>query len=180
MKQVVNEEKRESHLCVDCAAEEAAETGMSWPGPSFHQLLGGLLGSEGAWKGFAGGDDERGRCPNCGLTFADFRRLGHFGCSQCYETFAEPLDPMLRRIQGGTTHSGKIPVKAAGALRMRRQRERLEQKLQDLIVREEYEQAAVVRDKLRALEQEPLNGRVEGVAEGKPDDGDDERDDGRR
>lgn len=87
---------------------------------------------------------------------------------------------MLRRIQGGTTHSGKIPVKAAGALRMRRQRERLEQKLQDLIVREEYEQAAVVRDKLRALEQESLNGRVESVAEGKPDDGDDERDDGRR
>src|SRR5690625_2048545 len=139
MKQVINDESRELHLCVECAAAEASEKGMSWSGPSFHQLLGGLLGSEGTPGGVA--RDGGARCPNCGLSFADFRRLGHFGCSQCYETFAEPLDPVLRRIQGGTTHTGKIPAKAAGALKTRRRRERLEIQLKELIEREEYEQA---------------------------------------
>ncbi len=148
----MNGETREWNLCVDCAAAEASESGLAWPGPSFHQLLGGLLGSEAlgrASKGARGGDV---RCPNCGLSFADFRRLGHFGCSQCYETFAEPLEPGLRRIQGGTTHAGKIPSRAAGALKRRREREKLEMQLKEYIEREEYEKAAVVRDKLRALQ----------------------------
>lgn len=160
MTQVIDGHKREMRLCVNCAGQEAAETGMSWPGPSFHQLLGGLLGSESAFGGLAAARGGGGlRCPNCGLTFADFRRLGHLGCSECYPTFAEQLEPVLRRIQGSTTHTGKLPVKAAGALKLRRKRERLEQELKELIEKEAYEQAAVVRDKIRALDAMQRNGR---------------------
>lgn len=161
MKQVINDDKRELHLCVDCAAAEASGTGFSWSGSSFHQLLGGLLGSESPWSGVGPGD-ARTRCPDCGLSFADFRRLGHFGCSQCYDTFSGPLESVLRRIQGGTTHEGKIPVKAAGALKLRRERESLERRLQEFIEQEEYEQAAKVRDQLRALERGSFNGKAEG------------------
>lgn len=161
MKQVINDDKRELHLCVDCAAAEASGSGLSWSGPSFHQLLGGLLGSEGPWGGLGAGSGHV-RCPNCGLSFADFRRLGHFGCSQCYDTFSGPLEPVLRRIQGGTTHAGKVPVKAAGALKLRREKEMLERQLQEFIRQEEYEQAAKVRDKLRALQRGTFNGKAEG------------------
>lgn len=182
MKQVINDDKRESHLCVDCATEEAVETGISWPAPSFHQLLGGLLGSESPWSGYAAGGGGGVRCPNCGLSFADFRRLGHFGCSECYVTFAEPLEPVLRRIQGGTTHTGKIPTKAAGALQLRRQREQLESELQELVAREEYEQAAILRDKLRALEQRGMDRNagkgVRGTNKGNPQVRDDRRQEG--
>lgn len=176
MTQIVDGNKREMRLCTNCAGQGAAETGLSWPGPSFHKLLGGLLGSEGAFGGLAATHGGAGlRCPNCGLTYGDFRRLGHLGCSECYATFAEPLDPMLRRIQGSTVHAGKIPVKAAGALKKRRQRERLEQELQELIEKEAYEQAAVIRDKLRALDTADDNGQPDDRARGQGGSGDDWR-----
>ena len=27
------------------------------------------------------------RCPQCGITYDEFNRVGKFGCGQCYETF---------------------------------------------------------------------------------------------
>ncbi len=150
--QIVNGEKRESHLCEACARREGE--GM-WLEPVFsvHKLLGGLLDVE-AGGGFgAAPARSRVRCPNCGLTFADFKRLGHLGCSQCYETFDQQLEPVLRRIHGGTTHTGKVPARAGSALRRRREVERLRQELQAAVAKEEYERAAELRDRLRSLEQ---------------------------
>ncbi|HEY8417180.1 MAG TPA: UvrB/UvrC motif-containing protein [Limnochordales bacterium] len=151
--QIVNGEKRESHLCEACARKDSD---AAWFEPvfSFNKLLGGLLDPEGATG--LGGPPARARvrCPNCGLTFADFKRLGHLGCSECYETFDQQLEPVLRRIHGNTTHTGKVPAKAGSSLRRRREMERLRQELQAAVAKEEYERAAQLRDRLRALEQQ--------------------------
>ena len=37
-------------------------------------------------------------CPNCQMTYNDFKRTGKIGCSVCYKTFAARLEPFLRRI----------------------------------------------------------------------------------
>lgn len=160
--QVVNDVKRESHLCDDCAGKATEDTGMSWPGISFHQLLGGLLAPD-SMAGMTSASSPTGdRCPNCGLTFADFRRLGHLGCSECHVTFEKPLEPVLRRIHGGTVHAGKIPAKAAGPLKARRELDRLREELTEAIGKEEYERAAELRDRIRVLERQQQNGRHRG------------------
>lgn len=150
--QFINGEKRESHLCEACARQE----GEMWFEPVFsvNKLLGGLLDLEAGAGVGASPVRTRLRCPNCGLTFADFKRLGHLGCSQCWETFDQQLEPVLRRIQGGTHHTGKVPARAGSALRRRREIERLRQELQAAVAKEEYERAAELRDRLRALERE--------------------------
>lgn len=155
--QIVNGEKRESHLCEACARSDT-EAGWLEPVFSFNKFLGGLLDPETASGLGAGTARARVRCPNCGLTFADFKRLGHLGCSECYETFDQQLEPVLRRIHGGTAHTGKVPAKAGTALRRRREMDRLRQELQAAVAKEEYERAAELRDRLRALEAE---GRLE-------------------
>lgn len=160
--QVVNDAKREMHLCEQCAAQVTGDMGLTWSTFSFNKLLGGLLEPEGVSGLAAASPAGAGRCPNCGLTFADFRRLGHLGCSQCHVTFGRQLEPVLRRIHGSATHAGKVPARQAGQLRAQRELERLRQELNEAIVKEEYERAAELRDRIRMLEKQEQPGRSGG------------------
>lgn len=159
---VVNDVKQESHLCDECAGKAAEDAGMAWSGISFHKLLGGLLAPEGVVGPVRSSVMTGVKCPNCGLTFADFRRLGHLGCSECHVAFEQQLEPVLRRIHGSTEHAGKIPAKAAGPLKVRRELDRLRQELNQAIGNEEYERAAELRDRIRLLERQEQNGRHRG------------------
>ncbi len=93
-------------------------------------------------------------CPNCGMTYQDFRETGKVGCSVCYRTFRSQLEPLLRRIHGSSAHSGKIPRRSGGELNLKHEISLLREKLQQSVEQEEYEQAAQYRDKIRALEKE--------------------------
>jgi len=67
------------------------------------------------------------------------------------------MDPMLRRIHGKTFHVGKVPKRTGGQLRIRQEINRLKRELQEAINAEEYERAAVIRDKIKELEQNKHN-----------------------
>lgn len=152
--QVFNDERREVHLCEACAGKAAEDIGLSWSGFSFNKLLGGLLEPESSFAGLSQPPTTpAAECPQCGLTFADFRRRGHLGCGRCYETFAPQLESVLRRIQGSTTHEGKIPKRVAGPIRVRRELAQMRQELQEAVAKEAYEKAAELRDRIRAMEQ---------------------------
>lgn len=160
--QVINDVRRESHLCEKCASHVTGDVSLSWPTISFNKLLGGLLAPE-SMAGFASAAESPGsRCPNCGLTFADFRRLGHLGCSECHKTFGAQLEPVLRRIHGSTVHAGKIPARQAGRLKLRRELEELRQELNEAIGKEDYERAAQLRDRIRLLERHQQQGSYGG------------------
>lgn len=56
-------------------------------------------------------EKQNGRkCPNCGMTLDDYTHSGLVGCAVCYEVFRQELLPVIRRIQGKTTHEGKRPL----------------------------------------------------------------------
>ena len=93
-------------------------------------------------------------CPNCGMGYEDFLHTGKIGCSVCYETFGSQLEPILRRIHGSSTHTGKIPHRSGGALTLKHEIEELKKKLTDAVKQEAYEDAAIYRDKVRALEKQ--------------------------
>jgi len=151
---IVGGEKTESHLCETCAREKGEMIPGTTNGFSIHNLLSGLLNydSASAAPGMAAAPPANNRCEECGLTYAQFSKLGRFGCSSCYNAFGDRLDPLLKRVHGSTVHSGKVPLRSGGILQQKRELDGLKQKLSELIRQEEFEKAADVRDQIRELE----------------------------
>lgn len=150
---VINGEKTEKHLCEECA-QKSGEFNFDFsfePSFSINQLLSGLLGSH---IDTAPGLEPPGtiKCPFCGMTFSEFRRGGLLGCGQCYNAFDAQINPLLKRIHGSSFHTGKVPRRTGGELRLRRQVESLKAQLAEAVRKEEYEKAAILRDKIKELE----------------------------
>jgi protein arginine kinase activator len=82
--------------------------------------------------------------------------MGLMGCANCYDLFKDHLDPLLRRVHGSIAHTGKVPKRTGGRVRVRKEIEELRSKLQEAIKREAYEEAAKLRDEIKEKE-EKLN-----------------------
>jgi len=85
------------------------------------------------------------------------------GCSECSQAFKDSLGLLLKRIHGSTQHLGRVPAKAkakAAALPVQKRSEIdiLRAELQKAIEMEEFEEAARLRDKIRALEAKKKKG----------------------
>lgn len=91
-------------------------------------------------------------CPQCGMSYGEFRKLGLLGCAECAKAFRDALDAPLRSIHGGTQHAGRIPGGAHNGTSIRVNIDRLRRELEKAIDEEEYEQAAKFRDAIRALQ----------------------------
>lgn len=147
---IVNGEKTEFHICESCAREKGEMIPGTPNGFSIHNLLSGLLDFD-PTQGKASNQTAQ-RCEHCGLTYAQFSKLGRFGCSECYHSFADRLDPVFKRVHGNTVHVGKVPKRAGGLIKYKREMERLKKELAVRIDKEEFEQAAKLRDEIKELE----------------------------
>ncbi|UHA71672.1 UvrB/UvrC motif-containing protein [Paenibacillus sp. 481] len=158
---IVNGQKTEFHICESCAREKGEWIPGTTNGFSIHNLLSGLLDFDLAAGGgmMTGGGPpvppkpQSTRCDRCGLTFAQFSKLGRFGCDECYNFFGERLDPLLKRVHGNTVHIGKIPRRGGGVIQRRRELDELKRQLQYSIMNEQFEHAAQLRDRIREIEQ---------------------------
>jgi protein arginine kinase activator len=151
--QVVNGKRMVMNLCSECAHKKGIMSVFLQPSFTISNLLSALLGSQ--VKGMpaleAGGEETR--CPVCGMSYRDFARAGMLGCSRCYKTFEDRLDPLLRRIHGSDKHVGKAPAKVGGSGKLRRELDGFRKELSQAISQEAYEKAAQLRDKIKELEQ---------------------------
>lgn len=148
---IVNGEKAELHICEACAREKGEHIPGNPNGFSIHNLISGLLDFDSQQ---AKSKQPIVKCDTCGMTYAQFGKIGRFGCSQCYRQFAERLDPLLKRVHGNTVHVGKVPKRAGGKVRTKREIERLKKEMRGRIEREDFESAARLRDRIRELENE--------------------------
>ncbi len=155
---MVNGVKSEFHLCEECARDKGELSLISESKFSFPSLLTGLL-QTGSDIGVSVSRPGRtvDRCKNCGLAFSTFANMGFLGCSECYEQFGPRLEPLIRRIHGNCQHTGKVPKRMGGAAGVIREIENLRNDLAKLVSDEKYEDAAVVRDKIKALEERLSN-----------------------
>ena len=97
------------------------------------------------------------RCQKCGNTFSDIVRSGKVGCSECYETFYDKLLPSIQRIHGRIKHNGKqVPVAETTVVPAPQEEdnllENLKKELAAAIEKQDFEQAVVIRDKIKELE----------------------------
>jgi len=130
-------------LCEECAKNK----GVNDPaGFSLADLLLGLGASDQLEQSAGGGEL---RCAKCGFTQADFKKAGRLGCSECYTTFAEGLEGLLKTMHKGTRHVGKTPQSLQQNREMTERMKGLQKRLAKAIEEEDFEQAALLRDELR-------------------------------
>ena len=93
-------------------------------------------------------------CPNCGITFREFRKQGRLGCPHDYVAFNAEIMPLLENIHGETEHVGKAPRRAPDTSHRQHQLIRLRGELKAAIDEENYEVAAKLRDEIQSVEGE--------------------------
>ena len=159
---IVQGQKTEVHICEVCARAKGEMMGHAPNGFSIHQLISGFLHPEAVFHAHAQAEAQAKtqelRCEHCGLSISQFRKMGRFGCSQCYATFSEPLDHLFKKVHGSTTHSGKIPKRAQQHIHQQNEVAQLRKQMSKLIIEEQFEQAAQLRDHIRQLEQQFAQG----------------------
>lgn len=98
-------------------------------------------------------EDDR-TCPVCGRSLKEFRKTGMFGCDNCYDTFSEELDALLPRMQGADRHVGAMPEAFKRDREASEKEQALKDRLDAAVADERYEDAALLRDEIKALKEE--------------------------
>lgn len=133
----------ELHLCEECAARYLDDSQQKSPKGDSHALPESLDTAE----------LNQRQCPECGIKFMEFRSTGRLGCPHDYQAFREQLVPLLENIHGESKHGGKTPRRQPRGRQDRSELAQLRKSLQSAVTRENYEEAARIRDKIRQLEQ---------------------------
>lgn len=169
--EVINGVKSEHNLCAQCASRlDIGQYSAIFEGEfPLRKLLSGLLGVEDT-------EETEGRyagvvCPSCGTTYEEFVKNSRFGCPDCYSVFDPLISENIKHLQGSERHVGKRPKKPAcpdGAVRdgdssgdsgtcrvsTDEQIRILQARLREAVRREEYEEAAALRDQIHKIKEE--------------------------
>jgi len=142
--------RSEVHMCDACAQEAGYVQQTHVP---INELLNQFLKAHAQVA-----DTQTLRCPDCGMTWQEFKDTGLLGCMKDYELFESQLSGVIERAQqGGTHHSGKTPRPAAAVqenpVKLRQaELRKLKKDLARAVEDESYEVAAKLRDQIKSLE----------------------------
>ena len=150
--QIGPEGKIDKNLCKLCAERYGSFIAQENKDDSVNDFLKGIFSN--AKEAEQNTQEPAAHCPACGMSLGVFLRSGKIGCSECYKSFHDQLEPLIRRIHGSSTHNGKIPHRTGGLLELKNNVKRLRSALETCVANEEYEKAAEYRDRIRALEKQ--------------------------
>lgn len=168
--EIIEGKKTSQWLCHECADREGIT-----PSDAVSLAHGGLESFLGEMLKFGPAERERARpasgpvCPSCGYEYRRLQESGMLGCPDCYRAFHPQLLPMLRRFHGDTTYLGKLPRSHGVQAAARREIAQLKGLLEQAVAMESYEEAARLRDEIRAREAAAgSRGAAEAAAPGAP------------
>lgn len=173
--EVINGVKTEHNFCAQCAKElDFGQYSAIFDGEfPLVKLLSGLLGWEEPVK--KEGKFQQVVCPSCGTTYEEFVENSRFGCADCYSVFDVLIHDNIKQLQGSDRHNGKRPLMQEDRAVEDGEKEKtidcvsdsimeknstrseirsLERKLKEALKTEDYETAALCRDKIKALKEE--------------------------
>ncbi len=145
--EIIDEQMNELHLCEECARQKSIQMEQQF---GLSDLLAGLAEFEKPPKDIESAVQLK--CPACGLSYTDFKKIGRLGCGECYTAFKKYLGPLLKKIHGSNSHLGKSALKAAKPSKKKAELDTLRQRLQKAIEEEAFEEAANIRDQIREAE----------------------------
>lgn len=162
--QIVNGVKKEMNLCEECAAKMGI-TNLKMNMPiHFSNFLGDFLDDyeEDLLPSFM--KEQNNVCENCNEEYDNFVKTGLLGCPECYNTFEDRLDKILKNMQGSTEHTGRKPINietkmnntGENVVKKDKKEQTKEDKINELnqqlslaIKEERYEDAAKIRDEIK-------------------------------
>lgn len=147
IQQVMGKEKVELHLCDRCAKERGIATGGEKLELSLGSLLQDLMVAKRADQ-----PQTSAVCPTCHRTVEEFTKTQKLGCSECAKTFDRELRDVVSKLGEPAQHVGKFPRRLKAYKTYLVDIARLKRGLKEALGREDYEKAAVLRDKIRELE----------------------------
>ena len=158
IKRVVNGEATEAHLCQECAAKLGYDNFFDNFSLNLPDLFSSFFGDSA--RALAGSRTDR--CEKCGCSFDDIVKTGMVGCADCYDKFFDKLLPSIQRIHCRTRHVGSVPVTvtettASAQSKPETAEDRiaaLEAEMKKAIEAQNFEQAAVLRDKIKELKED--------------------------
>lgn len=145
--QIVGDKMQKVDLCESCSKEKGVGD------PTGFSLADMLLGL-GASQDLEDASGPNLTCTACGYTHAEFKKAGRFGCPECYTTFADGLDQLLKSMHKGLRHTGKAPSGRSQIRGLSLKIKALEKKLEKAIGTEDFERAAELRDEIAALREQ--------------------------
>lgn len=142
---IVNGKKQELHLCQACSEKQNLMKNQEL---NLSLILQTVLGQH------SPPTEELARltCPACGIKYMEFKAGGRLGCPQDYSVFKSALEPLIERIHRARRHVGKIPPNATANEARQRELMTLRLALRQAVDTEAYEEAARLRDLIRAKE----------------------------
>ena len=165
--EIINGVKNEHNLCAQCAAEMNFGPYTTLLEGEFNlgKLLSGLMGLPAAAE--ADKSLTEVVCPTCGTTYQEFVDHSQFGCADCYHVFDLLIGEKIKKLQDSDSHTGKQPkmrpvavcepeVMDDGSLEFTEEEKirQLERALKEAIRNENFEEAAVLRDRLRSMRED--------------------------
>lgn len=148
--QVIDGEVKKLNLCQACALKNGID--LNSPISITDVLLG--LGSQSAIKKDQSIMPELDlSCSHCQMTRAEFKKTARLGCPECYNAFMGELNALMQAMHHSRQHVGKIPARQGNEARITAQIASLQKDIETAIAKEEYEIAANLRDKIRALKE---------------------------
>ena len=146
--QSINGKESSVALCKTCA--ESSGLSINTVSPLFGSFFGNTA------KNARGVNNEGKKCSLCALTFSDILSMGKVGCPECYNTFKAELGDTIRSIHGTAKHIGLAPTGESNTVNEQSitEEDALRAKLNEAINEENYEEAALLRDKIKALKGE--------------------------
>lgn len=155
LSEVIKDMKSEVHLCEMCARDVGLNTKISNFSLSLPEMLTFLNVDE--LTDYSDGK----HCQVCGSGFMEYKKEGKLSCPECYNNLSEFLAPVLAGFHGEKLHIGKSPVYSEdnGLAEKTYKKEKsgfdnradLQSQLESAVIEERYEDAAVLRDKIKEI-----------------------------
>ena len=156
--QDINGVKDELYLCERCARDMNIDMNFNLDFDlGFNDIFSSLFGGESLIKPL---EIEEGLvCDACGTSYDEFTANGMLGCENCYRIFNKKLDEVIKRLHGSNRHVQNVERVRPTTIKKKNIKEELKNEIDKLreelagcIKVEDYEKAAILRDKIKALE----------------------------
>mgnify|MGYP003397495172 FL=1 len=162
--QVQNGEKMERHYCEVCASKfHPFQFDLKDEPISLQQFITNWFGSplKQTTKEGQSLQNKPKNCPTCEMSYSQFLKKGKFGCASCYATFKPYLPPMFNKLHAGTKHKPTSEEMLSPRRQIQLQVQQMREQIKVAIEEERFEDAAKLRDEIKALERQLSSGGVD-------------------
>ena len=154
LQEVRGSERQELRLCMECAAEKGIPTpnqeDFNPKNIPISKILGMFSNKFNPQKNPTSVEDFI-LCDVCGTSLQDIKRYRTVGCPVCYTKFADDIKKVLGK-NPEQVYSGTFPKHIADGCSLLQSRAKLQKELERYVAIEDFENAAIFRDKIKELD----------------------------